>query len=246
MESARKEAFIVHAVTSAEPAQVRPKGRRLCRTSWMKRRWSDAEAGESFGGGPLWLYLFFWYGRCSPGSACWILTIERPQCDSSHDLDPDDRGNPSPGHYVYIRLDDSRFCVRNLSRRTARTVVLVVKIVCRHQRAVSDHFKCDAQARTGTCTRHTARNRIFSKVVLAFSMTVVVSALSAYSGVKSVDPDMEKLMYSLGAKRHQVLPRLSYHGPCPGSSATCGLILPLRWQVPSWASSSLQARASAG
>ncbi|WP_223067255.1 ABC transporter permease [Paenibacillus caui] len=44
----------------------------------------------------------------------------------------------------------------------------------------------------------------FSKVALAFSMTVVVSALSAYSGVKSVDPDMEKLMYSLGAKRHQV------------------------------------------
>lgn len=48
----------------------------------------------------------------------------------------------------------------------------------------------------------------FSKVVLAFSMTVVVSALSAYSGVKSVDPDMEKLMYSLGAKRHQVFTKV--------------------------------------
>ncbi|AWB45489.1 ABC transporter permease [Paenibacillus sp. CAA11] len=48
----------------------------------------------------------------------------------------------------------------------------------------------------------------FSKVALAFSMTVVVSALSAYSGVKSVDPDMEKLMYSLGAKKWQVFAKV--------------------------------------
>ncbi len=44
----------------------------------------------------------------------------------------------------------------------------------------------------------------FSKVALALAMTIIVSAISAYSGVKSVDPDMEKLMYSLGAKRRQV------------------------------------------
>jgi NitT/TauT family transport system permease protein len=48
----------------------------------------------------------------------------------------------------------------------------------------------------------------FSKIALAFSLTVVVSALSAYSGVKSVDQDMEKLMYSLGAKRHQVFTKV--------------------------------------
>lgn len=44
----------------------------------------------------------------------------------------------------------------------------------------------------------------FSKVVLAFLMTVVATALSAYSGVKSVDPAMETLLYSLGARRRQV------------------------------------------
>ncbi|MFA9381965.1 MAG: ABC transporter permease, partial [Acetanaerobacterium sp.] len=44
----------------------------------------------------------------------------------------------------------------------------------------------------------------YSKVVLAFLMTVIVTALSAFSGVKSVDPAMETLMYSLGAKRWQV------------------------------------------
>ncbi len=43
-----------------------------------------------------------------------------------------------------------------------------------------------------------------SKVILAFSMTVIVSALSAFSGVKSVDPAMETLLYSLGASRWQV------------------------------------------
>jgi NitT/TauT family transport system permease protein len=48
----------------------------------------------------------------------------------------------------------------------------------------------------------------FSKVALAFALTVIVAALSAYSGVKSVDPDMEKLMYSLGAKRHQVFTKV--------------------------------------
>lgn len=44
----------------------------------------------------------------------------------------------------------------------------------------------------------------FSKVMLAFLMTVVTAALSAYSGVKSVDPALETLMMSLGAKRRQV------------------------------------------
>lgn len=47
-----------------------------------------------------------------------------------------------------------------------------------------------------------------SKVVLAFSMTVIVTALAAYSGVKHVDPDMEKLLFSLGAKRRQVFQKV--------------------------------------
>ncbi|AIQ65062.1 ABC transporter permease [Paenibacillus stellifer] len=48
----------------------------------------------------------------------------------------------------------------------------------------------------------------FSKVALAFTMTVIVAALSAHSGVQSVDKDMEKLMYSLGAKRRQVFTKV--------------------------------------
>ncbi|MCH4239587.1 MAG: ABC transporter permease [Oscillospiraceae bacterium] len=47
-----------------------------------------------------------------------------------------------------------------------------------------------------------------SKVILAFLMTVITTALYAYSGVKSVDPAMETLMYSLGAKRRQVFAKV--------------------------------------
>ena len=47
-----------------------------------------------------------------------------------------------------------------------------------------------------------------SKVVLAFLMTVIVAAMSAYSGVQSVDPALETLLVSLGANRRQIFTRL--------------------------------------
>ena len=42
-----------------------------------------------------------------------------------------------------------------------------------------------------------------SKVAIATALTVVVSTLTAYAGVKAVDPDSERLFYSLGASRWQ-------------------------------------------
>jgi len=47
-----------------------------------------------------------------------------------------------------------------------------------------------------------------SKVILAFMMTVIVTALAAYSGVKSVDADLERMLYSLGAKRIHVFTKV--------------------------------------
>ena len=47
-----------------------------------------------------------------------------------------------------------------------------------------------------------------SKVMLAFLMTVIVAALSALGGVKSVDPQLTCLMVSLGAKRRQIFTHL--------------------------------------
>lgn len=43
-----------------------------------------------------------------------------------------------------------------------------------------------------------------SKVILAFLMTVITAAISAWSGAKSVDPALTTLLFSLGARRRQV------------------------------------------
>jgi NitT/TauT family transport system permease protein len=47
-----------------------------------------------------------------------------------------------------------------------------------------------------------------SKVAIATALTLVVSALTSYSGVQSVDKDQERLFYSLGATRWQVFTKL--------------------------------------
>lgn len=43
-----------------------------------------------------------------------------------------------------------------------------------------------------------------SKVILAFLMTVITAAISAWSGAKAVDPALTTLLFSLGAKKRQV------------------------------------------
>lgn len=47
-----------------------------------------------------------------------------------------------------------------------------------------------------------------SKIAIGVALTVVVSTLTTYAGVKAVDPDNERLLYSLGARRWQVFTKL--------------------------------------
>lgn len=47
-----------------------------------------------------------------------------------------------------------------------------------------------------------------SKVAMAVALTLVVSTLTTYAGVQAVDPDSEKLFYSLGASRMQLFRKL--------------------------------------
>jgi NitT/TauT family transport system permease protein len=47
-----------------------------------------------------------------------------------------------------------------------------------------------------------------SKVAVATALTLVVSTLTSYAGVKALDPDEERLFYSLGASRLQVFRKL--------------------------------------
>jgi NitT/TauT family transport system permease protein len=49
---------------------------------------------------------------------------------------------------------------------------------------------------------------IASKVAIASALTLIVSALTAYAGVQSVDKDQERLFYSFGASRWQVFTKL--------------------------------------
>jgi NitT/TauT family transport system permease protein len=42
---------------------------------------------------------------------------------------------------------------------------------------------------------------IGSKIAMAIALTFVITALAAYAGVKSVDPDLVRLTYSLGGRR---------------------------------------------
>src|SRR5258708_6391002 len=47
-----------------------------------------------------------------------------------------------------------------------------------------------------------------SKVAIAFALTFVISTLTTFAGVKALDPDGEKLFYSLGATPWQVFRKL--------------------------------------
>ena len=47
-----------------------------------------------------------------------------------------------------------------------------------------------------------------SKVAIAVALTLVVSTLTTYAGVQAVDPDSERLFYSLGASRLQIFRKL--------------------------------------
>lgn len=47
-----------------------------------------------------------------------------------------------------------------------------------------------------------------SKVAIATALTIIVSALTTYAGVKALDADQERLFYSLGASRFQVFRKL--------------------------------------
>lgn len=49
---------------------------------------------------------------------------------------------------------------------------------------------------------------ILANVAIGVALTIVVSSLTTYAGVKAVDPDSERLFYSLGASRYQVFKKL--------------------------------------
>ena len=49
---------------------------------------------------------------------------------------------------------------------------------------------------------------LLSKVAIAIMLTITVTAIAAYGGVKSVDQDLQKMLYALGANRWQVFSKV--------------------------------------
>jgi NitT/TauT family transport system permease protein len=45
---------------------------------------------------------------------------------------------------------------------------------------------------------------IGSKIALAIALTMVISILAAYSGVKAIDEDLVRMMYALGGRKYQI------------------------------------------
>jgi len=68
-----------------------------------------------------------------------------------------------------------------------------------------------------------------SKVAMATALVIVVQALNTYSGVKSVDPDLTRMLASLGASRRQVFTKVVVPTTLPwivsGLRVTIGLAL---------------------
>ena len=70
---------------------------------------------------------------------------------------------------------------------------------------------------------------ISSKIAMATALVIVVQALNAYSGVKSVDPDLTRMLASLGASRRQIFTKVIVPTALPwivsGLRVTIGLAL---------------------
>jgi NitT/TauT family transport system permease protein len=63
---------------------------------------------------------------------------------------------------------------------------------------------------------------LLSKVAVATALTLVVSTLTAYAGVKALDPDGEKLFYSLAPRACRCSASSSFRSASPGSYPCCG------------------------
>src|ERR1700737_4187418 len=61
-----------------------------------------------------------------------------------------------------------------------------------------------------------------SKVAIAMALTIVVSTLTAYAGVKALDPDGEKRSTRWARPECRCFASSLFHSACPGSYPCCG------------------------
>jgi NitT/TauT family transport system permease protein len=61
---------------------------------------------------------------------------------------------------------------------------------------------------------------IGSKVALAISLTSLVALIAAYQAAKDADPDLQALLFSMGATKHRIFTRVIVPSTLPGIIAT--------------------------
>lgn len=61
---------------------------------------------------------------------------------------------------------------------------------------------------------------IGSKVALAISLTSLVALIAAYQAAKDADPDLQALLFSMGASKHRIFTRVIVPSTLPGIIAT--------------------------
>lgn len=62
---------------------------------------------------------------------------------------------------------------------------------------------------------------LLSKVALAISLTAIVALISAYQAAKDADPDLQALLLTLGANKHQIFYKVVVPSTLPAMIATC-------------------------
>lgn len=61
---------------------------------------------------------------------------------------------------------------------------------------------------------------LVSKVALAISLTAIVALIAAYQAAKDADPDLQSLLFSMGANKHQIFYRAVVPSTIPAIIAT--------------------------
>ena len=191
----------------AHPTQARAQGEGTYRRLPVQKDW------------PFWLVIAMQIGILAGGIALWQAAADYGWIDGffwskpSDDLcDPDQilhRGRRLDRYRLYLPLDHlSAFCsapaagsLLGLSFWWSRNYAAIVQpyVICFHSLP---------KLALAPLVILVFGIGLASKVAIATALTIIVSTLTTYAGVKAVDPDQEKLFYSLGASRMQVFRKL--------------------------------------
>jgi NitT/TauT family transport system permease protein len=124
------------------------------------------------------------------------------------------------GHLVHAVRGYPRLCHRHHLRIAARTGAVVFGFRGAAGRALHRRHQQRAEDRAGADRRALVRHRPRSKVALSVSLTAIVALIAAYQAAKDADVDLQSLLISMGADKHQVFFKAVVPSTLPSIIAT--------------------------